>query len=162
MNDLFIRRGVPEHIRSDNGASSLRREREWIQRNDVQRIISSRTVRRRYVGTFNGKLRDELLKREIFDTRWEATMRVELWREYNTVHSHSSLGYRPPAPEAVMLGLFATLRSGPPLGQEQSFAAPDKPEWTAASLPSFAVRSGLLVFIMTCPTACLLITLKRL
>ena len=52
--------------------------------------------------SFHGKLRDELLEREIFDTLLEAKVLIENWRrEYNTIRPHSSLGYRPPAPEAI-------------------------------------------------------------
>ena len=52
----------------------------------------------------NGKLRDELLNREIFTTLTEAQVLIEQWRqEYNQVRPHSSLGYRPPAPEARIL-----------------------------------------------------------
>ena len=51
--------------------------------------------------SFNGKLREELLSREIFMTSAEAKVLIEQWRqEYNQVRPHSSLGYRPPAPEA--------------------------------------------------------------
>ena len=61
----------------------------------------------------HGKLRDELLDREVFDTLWESEVFVERWRwEYNTVRLHSALGYRPLAPETVeegMLGSGATL-----------------------------------------------------
>ena len=67
-----------------------------------------RTLRRLeengYVESFNGKLRDELLNREIFTTLTEAKILIEQWRrEYNHIRPHSSLGYRPPAPEAVMV-----------------------------------------------------------
>ena len=56
-----------------------------------------------YVESFNGKLRDELLDREIFYTLTEAKVLIERWRrEYNQVRPHSALGYRPPAPETVM------------------------------------------------------------
>jgi len=56
-----------------------------------------------YIESFNGKLRDELLNREIFTTLTEAKVLIEEWRrEYNRVRPHSSLGYRPPAPEAVL------------------------------------------------------------
>jgi transposase InsO family protein len=55
-----------------------------------------------YVESFNGKLRDELLDGEIFTTPQEAKVLTEVWRrEYNQVRPHSSLGYKPPAPEAV-------------------------------------------------------------
>jgi Integrase core domain len=54
-----------------------------------------------YIESFNGKLRDELLDREIFDTLWEAKVLVACWRrEYNQIRQHGSLGYKPPAPEA--------------------------------------------------------------
>jgi transposase InsO family protein len=57
-----------------------------------------------YIESFNGKLRDELLNREIFTTLIEAKVLISGWRqEYNQVRPHSSLGYRPPAPEAEML-----------------------------------------------------------
>ena len=54
-----------------------------------------------YVESFNGKLRDELLDREVFDTLLEAKVLIGRWRKaFNTVRPHSSLGYRPPAPES--------------------------------------------------------------
>jgi putative transposase len=59
-----------------------------------------------YVESFNGKLRDELLNAEVFNTLLEAQVLIEQWRvHYNTVRPHSSLGYRPPAPEVVVSGL---------------------------------------------------------
>ena len=65
------------------------------------------------MASFNGKLRDELLEREVFDTLYEAKVLIERWRvQYNTVRPHSALGYRPTAPEArlVVEPDFATLR----------------------------------------------------
>ena len=57
-----------------------------------------------YNESFNGKLRDELLDREIFYSLAEARVLIEAWRvHYNTVRPHSALGYRPPAPEAIHL-----------------------------------------------------------
>jgi putative transposase len=56
-----------------------------------------------YIESFNGKLWDELLNLEIFDTVLEAKVLVERWRRhYNALRPHSSLGYGPPAPEAVL------------------------------------------------------------
>jgi transposase InsO family protein len=53
-----------------------------------------------YIESFNGKLRDELLNRDIFTTLTEAKTSIEQWRrEYNHVRPHSALSYRPPAPE---------------------------------------------------------------
>jgi putative transposase len=55
-----------------------------------------------YNESFNGKLRDELLNGEIFYTLQEAQVLIEAWRRhYNTRRPHSSLGYRPPAPETI-------------------------------------------------------------
>ena len=58
-----------------------------------------------YNESFNGKLRDELLNGEIFYTLKEAKVIIERWRDhYNTIRPHSSLGYRPPAPETTLPG----------------------------------------------------------
>jgi len=104
---LFVQRGTPEHIRSDNGpeftATCLRR---WLKKLEVKTLFIEPVSpwENGYVESFNGKLRDELLEREIFDTFFEAKVLVERWRrEYNTFRPHSSLGYLPPAPEAIEL-----------------------------------------------------------
>ena len=56
-----------------------------------------------YIESFNGKLQDEVLRWEVFDTLLEAKVCVERWRrEYNHIQPHSSLGYRPPAPEVII------------------------------------------------------------
>ena len=105
LTGLFIRRGVPEHIRSDNGseftASALR---TWLQRLGVATlyITPGSPWENGYIESFNGKLRDEVLNREVFDTLQEAKVLVERWRcEYNHIRPHSALGYRPPATEAI-------------------------------------------------------------
>ena len=69
-----------------------------------------------YIESFNGKLRDELLNREIFYTLQEAKILIEHWRrEYNQVRPHSALGYKPPAPEAVLMPTITwTLSTGVP------------------------------------------------
>ena len=104
LSDLFLRRGVPEHIRSDNGSEfTARCVREWLGRVGVKTLYiePGSPWENGYVESFNGKLRDELLKRESFDTLLEAKVLIERWRQtYNTVRPHSALGYRPPAPEA--------------------------------------------------------------
>ena len=84
-------------------------------RPDHQRTGGPRR-RNTYCESFNSKLRDELLNGEIFTTLREAEVLIENWRRhYNAVRPHSSLGYRPPAPEAILppaRGLpYATLRS---------------------------------------------------
>jgi transposase InsO family protein len=56
-----------------------------------------------YIESFNGKLRDELLDREVFYTLLEVRVLTERYRRtYNRVRPHSSLGYRPPTPEALL------------------------------------------------------------
>ena len=102
---LMAARGVPEHVRSDNGpeftAIAVRR---WLKDVGVRTLFiePGSPWENGYVESLNGKLRDELLDREIFYTLREAKVLIESWRrEYNTVRPHSSLGYRPPAPEAI-------------------------------------------------------------
>jgi len=56
-----------------------------------------------YTESFNGKLRDELLDREVFYTLLEVRVLTERYRQtYNRVRPHNSMGYRPPAPEALL------------------------------------------------------------
>jgi transposase InsO family protein len=105
LTDLFIRRGVPEHIRSDNGSEfTCKAVRSWLAKVGVKTLFiePGSPWENGYVESFNGKLRDELLDREIFYTLLEAKVLIERWREhYNRVRPHSSLGYRPPAPVAI-------------------------------------------------------------
>jgi transposase InsO family protein len=79
-----------------------------------------------YNESFNGSLRDELLDGEIFYSLAEAIVLIEAWRRhYNSIRPHSSLGYRPPAPEAATtprlpfgsasLHLRPTLAEGTPM-----------------------------------------------
>ena len=103
---LFVFRGIPEHIRSDNGPEfTAKAVRKWLTRLGVKTLYiePGSPWENGYIESFNGKLRDELLNREIFTTLLEAKILIEQWRkEYNQVRPHSSLGYRPPAPEAIM------------------------------------------------------------
>ena len=105
LTDLFIARGIPEHIRSDQGPEFVAKAvKEWIAAVGAKTayIEKGSPWENGYVESFNGKLRDELLDGEIFTSLREAQVLIEAWREhYNTVRPHSSLGYRPPAPEAV-------------------------------------------------------------
>ena len=103
LDDLFIRRGIPEHIRSDNGSEfTAHVVRTWLKTLEVRPLYiePGSPWENGYVESFHGKLRDELLNGELFDTLWEAKVLLEQWRrEYNTFRPHSALGYRPPAPE---------------------------------------------------------------
>ena len=102
LSDVFLHRGIPEHIRSDNGPEMTAKVlRDWLQR------IGSKTLfiapgspwENGYNESFNGKLRNELLNGEIFYSLKEAKVVIEQWRKYyNTKRPHSSLVYRPPAP----------------------------------------------------------------
>ena len=102
---LFATRGVPEHLRSDNGSEfTAQAVRAWLAKVGVGTLYIEPGCpwENGYVESFNGKLRDELLNGEIFTTLTEAKVLIERWRqEYNTVRPHSSLGYRPPAPAAI-------------------------------------------------------------
>jgi putative transposase len=106
LSDLFILRGVPRHIRSDNGSEFVAKAvREWIKAVGAKTayIEPGSPWENGYCESFNSKLRDELLKGEIFYTLKEAQIVIESWRRhYNTVRPHSSLGYKPPAPEVVL------------------------------------------------------------
>ena len=106
LADLFITKGIPEHIRSDNGPEfTAKAVRRWLARLGVKTLFiePGSPWENGYTESFNGKLRDELLDREIFATLLEAKVLIESWRrEYNTIRPHSSLGYKPPAPETVM------------------------------------------------------------
>jgi len=102
--NLFIFRGIPEHIRSDNGPEfTAKTVRGWLNRLGVKTLFiePGSPWENGYIESFNGKLRDELFNCEVFYTLTEAKVLIEQWRkEYNQVRPHSSLGYRPPAPEA--------------------------------------------------------------
>ena len=103
LYELFLTRGIPDHIRSDNGPEfTAKTVREWLGRLGVRTLFiePGSPWENGYVESFNGKLRDELLNGEIFDTLLEARTVIEAWRnDYNRHRPHSSLGYRPPAPE---------------------------------------------------------------
>ncbi len=121
---LFATRGVPEHIRSDNGPEfTAKVVREWLKRMGVKTLFiePGSPWENGYVESFNGKLTDELLNGEIFYTLPEAKVLIERWRvHYNKDRPHRALGYRPLAPQAwrvappwagcAPLGPLATLR----------------------------------------------------
>ena len=120
LTDLFVDRGPPDHIRSDNGPEFVAKEvRGWLRRVGVKTLFiePGSPWENGYNESFNGKLRDELLDREIFYSLREAEVLIERWRRhYNTVRPHSALRYRPPAPEAVLPWpsghAYAPLRQG--------------------------------------------------
>lgn len=103
LSDLFLQKGIPKFIRSDNGPEFIAQAvRDWIT------LVGSKTVyiepgspwENGYCESFNARFRDELLNGEIFYTLKEAQVIIEQWRQhYNTIRPHSSLNWRPPAPE---------------------------------------------------------------
>jgi len=101
--DLMETHGIPEHIRSDNGPEMVAKKlRNWLGRLGTKTIYITpgSPWENGYCESFNGKLRDELLNGELFYTLREAQVLIDQWRVfYNTKRPHSSLGYRPPAPE---------------------------------------------------------------
>jgi putative transposase len=105
LTDLFILRGVPAHVRSDNGPEFIAKAvRDWIGAVGAKTafIAPGSPWENGYCESFNSKLRDELLNGEIFYSLAEARVVIEAWRiHYNTARPHSSLGYRPPAPKAI-------------------------------------------------------------
>ena len=108
LERLFIRHGVPDHIRSDNGSEfTATAVRDWLSKMDVKTLFiePGSPWENGYNESFNGKLRDECLNGEIFYTLKEAQIIIEQWRRhYNTIRPHSSLGYRPPAPQTIITG----------------------------------------------------------
>ena len=106
LTDLFILRGVPAYIRSDNGPEFIAEAvRDWIKAVGAKTayIEPGSPWENGYCESFNGRMRDELLNGEIFYSLREAQIIIESWRKhYNTKRPHSALGYRPPAPEAIV------------------------------------------------------------
>ena len=104
LADVMLFRGVPEHIRSDNGAEFVAKEvRKWLAKvgTGTLYITPGSPWENGYCESFNGKLRDECLNGEIFYSLKEAQVVIEKWRVlYNTKRPHAALGYRPPAPAA--------------------------------------------------------------
>ncbi len=106
LANLFISRGQPDFIRSDNGPEfTAIILRDWLTRLNTGTLFiePGSPWENGYNESFNGKLRDELLNCEIFYTLKEAKILIEQWRQhYNTVRPHSALGYKPPTPEAIL------------------------------------------------------------
>ena len=106
LSDLFILRGVPGYVRSDNGPEFIAKAvREWIVAVGAKTafIEPGSPWENGYCESFNSKLRDELLNGEIFYSLAEAKVIIEAWRRhYNTERPHSSLGYKPPAPDLIV------------------------------------------------------------
>ena len=108
---LFIEKGRPEHLRSDNGAEfTARTLMKWLSDLNVANIFiePGSPWQNGYCESFNGKMRYECLDIEVCNTVLEAEYVVKSWVNfYNRIRPHSSLGHKPPAPEAIMPGIFS-------------------------------------------------------
>lgn len=106
LTDLFILRGPPEYIRSDNGPEFVAQKvRDWIGAVGAKTayIEPGSPWENGYIESFNARMRDELLDGELFYTLAEARIIIEQWRQhYIKVRPHSALNYRPPAPETIV------------------------------------------------------------
>ena len=132
LTDLFITRGIPDHIRSDNGSEFTAKSiKAWLPKLGVGTLYiePGSPWENGYNESFNGRLRDECLNGETFYTLKEAQVILEQWRHhYNHIRPHTSLGYKPPAPLARMdapmkEGAFAYAPATsfmPPSGQKDS------------------------------------------
>jgi putative transposase len=107
LSELFVSRGTPDYMRSDNGSEfTAEKVRNWLKQVGVKTLYiePGSPWENGYTESFNGRLRDELLNVEIFDTLLEAKILIERWRQiYNQIRPHSSLGYRSPAPETWLV-----------------------------------------------------------
>jgi putative transposase len=106
LAELFVLRGVPQFIRSDNGAEfTAELVRHWLSELNVGTLFiePGSPWENVYIESFNARFRYELLDAELFYTVREAQVLAEMWRQhYNRVRPHSSLGGKPPAPEAFL------------------------------------------------------------
>ena len=108
LAEVMLWRGVPEHIRSDNGPEFIAKQlRKWLATvgTGTLYIEPGSPWENGFCESFNGKLRDECLNGEIFYSLKEAQIVIEQWRQqYNRVRQRAALGYRPPAPGAYTPG----------------------------------------------------------
>ena len=136
LAELFIARGPPANIRSDNGPEFIATAvQKWLAQVGVKTlyITPASPWENGYNESFNGSLRDELLNGEIFYSLAEAKVLIEAWRRhYNTIRPHSSLGYRPPAPETAT----------PPLPPSGSATLYLQPEYFLYAIPPATASSA--------------------
>lgn len=105
LADLFLKHGIPKHIRSDNGPEFVAKIlMKWFKTLEIQPLFiqPGSPWENGFIESLNGRMRDEFLNGEIFYTLVEAQVLIERWRQhYNTKRPHSSLNYKPPAPETL-------------------------------------------------------------
>lgn len=107
LADLFVTKGCPEYIRSDNGSEFIANKlRKWLHSMEVitTYIEPGSPWENGYCESFNSRMRDEFLNGELFGNMYEAEVLTKRWVEYyNTIRPHSSLGGKPPAPQSIIL-----------------------------------------------------------
>jgi putative transposase len=105
LDYLFLTRGKPKFIRSDNGPEFVAYAvQDWLRDNgcEVMYIKPGSPWENAYIESFNGKFRDECLNMHLFRNVQDAETIVDYWRdEYNNYRPHSSLGYLTPAEYAA-------------------------------------------------------------
>ena len=110
LADIFLKHGVPKHIRSDNGPEFIAKQlMRWFKTLSVQPLFiePGSPWENGYIESFNARMRDELLNGEIFFTLLEAKVVIQMWvKHYNQVRPHSSLNYKPPAPGVLQPDLM--------------------------------------------------------
>ena len=128
MTRLFIERGIPVHIRSDNGSEfTAKRVRSWLARLEVKQLFiePGSPWENGYAKSFFSRLRDELLNCEAFENlaeaRWFAQRRKT---EHNEERPHSSLGYQTPLEFASQLAASAPASATPQPALQQPTADP--------------------------------------
>jgi putative transposase len=119
--ELFRIRGVPKHIRSDNGSEFIAEAiRRWLGLAGVETlyVAPASPWENGYAESFHSRLRSELTDGEEFTSLTEAKHLADAWRlEYNHRRPHSSLGYRPPAEFAAGCAASVPVATLPPLQQ---------------------------------------------
>jgi len=140
LADVMLVNGIPEHIRSDNGPEFVAKQlRQWLAGVGAKTLYiePGSPWENGYCESFNGKLRDECLNGEIFYSLKEAQVVIEQWRvHYNTRRPHSSLGYRPPAPVAIL----AKQQGHGDVGNATRFPHPHTPDYDHGQISNEALH----------------------
>lgn len=118
LAELFATRGVPRHIRSDNGPEFIAKAlRRWLEQVGVEALYiePGSPWENGYAESFHGRVRDEFLAMEIFEGVRDARLLTAQWRdEYNTQRPHSSLGYQTPERFAAACAASASAKASAP------------------------------------------------
>lgn len=138
LAELFQTRGVPKCIRSDNGPEFISKAiRAWLGRLGIEvlYIAPGSPWENGFVESFNSKLRDEFLNRELFENLRAAQTQTAAWRDdYNHHRPHSSLNYQTPAEFAARCGASATKRAEAAPLPASPLQPPNEPSGSAQTL----------------------------